>query len=206
MTEDNVRTVHFIGEQGAEDLYRCHENGRVYVRQRCDKENVRWLTSIKWRCGYEASGPMRSGMVLRIVDGRNKLLFEETVEHKDGYDGTVAQKKAPFSDEAIKEQAKYVAETANLRSYNEWKSWMMRSAKKHKFTGYSDHWLYSKVQYSNVRPMFNFEYLGIPAYCTATDATHEVSGQKWTCVEIRDRGKQIVLEICGYTFCEEEVK
>lgn len=201
MFADNVRTVHFLSEQGAEDLYRCHENGRVYVRQRCDKDHVRWLTTIKWRCGYEASTHMKAGMVIRVVDSREQVLFEETLVRSDDYCDTVAKKVGPFSDEAIKQEAKAVAERSNLKSYNDWKTMMMRSAKEHKFTGYSDNWCYD-AEYGPIRPLFHFEYLGVPAYCTVQSATHRVSGQKWQCVEIRDKSKQTVLEICGYVLEE----
>lgn len=204
MIAEDVRTVHFMSEQNAEDLYRCNENGRVYVRQRCDDDCVRWLTSVKWREGYEASAPMREGMILRIVDPRGKVLYEETLVHENGYCDTVAKKKAPFSDEAIKQQAKAVAEQANLRSYVEWKTWMMRYAREHKYTGYSENWCFAEVEYSKPRTLFNFEYLGVPAYCIAEDAVHKISGQKWTCIEIRDKSKQTVLEICGYQFEEEK--
>ena len=48
---DNIRTVVFMADQRGvgEDLYRCKETGKVYIRQECDEEYVRWFTSEKWR-------------------------------------------------------------------------------------------------------------------------------------------------------------
>lgn len=203
MTVENVRTVRFLSEQGAEDLYRSLGNGRVYVRQRCDKDHVQWLTSVKWSGGYEASAPLREGMIVRVVDNCFNTIFEERIERAEGFCDTVAKKNGPFSDEAIKQQAKAVAERSNLKSYNDWKAWMMRSAKEYQFTGYYVNWCYD-AEYGPIRPLFHFEYLGIPAYCTTHAATHRVSGQKWQCVEIRDKSKQTVLEICGYVFEEDK--
>lgn len=47
---DSIRTVVFMADQRGvgEDLYRCKETGKVYIRQECDEEYVRWLTSNKW--------------------------------------------------------------------------------------------------------------------------------------------------------------
>ena len=47
---DSIRTVVFMADQRGvgEDLYRCKETGKVYIRQECDEEYVRWLTSYKW--------------------------------------------------------------------------------------------------------------------------------------------------------------
>lgn len=201
MGQEMVRTVRFMRDQGAEDLYRCEENGNVYVRQRCDDSHVRWLTSEKWRGGYEASCSMKAGLTIRVVDPQRNVLFEENIVQKDGFSGTVATKEGPFSDEAIKKVASEVASRSKLRSYNEWKEILMRSAKLNDFSGYYDNWLYDAT-YGPVRSLFNFQYLGVPAYCTIQKATHNVSGQTWECVEIRDKSKQTVLEICGYVLEE----
>ena len=199
----NVRTVRFLDQQGAEDLYRCLDNGRIYVRQRCGKDHVRWLTSIKWRSGYEASGHMRNGMIIKVVDGEERILFEERIVKSEDFCDTVAEKQGPFYDEALKHQANLVGAQATLKSYNDWKTWMMRAARKHGFTGYSDNWCYAEVEYGEVKLLFRFDCLGTSVYCTVQEAVHKVSGQKWKCVEIRDRSKLTVLEICGYEFQEE---
>lgn len=203
MTQGMVRTVHFMHEQGAEDLFRCEDNGRVYVRQLCDKDHVRWLTSVKWTGGYEADCPMKHGLTIKVVNRRGEVLFEEKITKKDGYWETVAVKTGPFSGEAIRQEAKAVAERSSLKSHNDWKSMMMRAAKKYEFTGYFENWCYD-AEYGPAKPLFHFEYLGIPAYCTVQSATHRVSGQKWKCVEIRDKSKLTVLEICGYAFEEDK--
>lgn len=91
---DSIRTVVFMADQRGvgEDLYRCKETGKVYIRQECDEEYVRWFTSEKWRGGYEASCPMREGLELRIVDKDGSLLFRESIVKAPGYSDTVAEK------------------------------------------------------------------------------------------------------------------
>lgn len=109
MTVDNTRTVRFMAEQNAEDLYRCIDNGQVYIRQRCDEDHVRWLTANKWQGGYEASCPMKEGIVIRVVDKDGTVLFEETLVHNEWYESTVAVKKGGFFDEEIQKVADSVS-------------------------------------------------------------------------------------------------
>lgn len=203
MVEDNVRTVFFMREQDAEDLYRCKDNGRVYVRQRCDDTHVRWLTANKWMGGYEASCPMKEGLIIRCVDKNGMVLFEEKLIREEGYSDTVAVKKCGFADEEIQKIGQSVCNSIELRDYYEWKSWMMKAARDHKYTGYSENWLYAEAEYSNLRTLFHFEYLGKKAYATVETAKHKISGQTWQCVEIRDRSRQDVLYLCGYIFEEK---
>lgn len=70
IVESDVRIVSFMGDQRGlcEDLYRCKETGRVFIRQECDDTHVRWLTASKWREGYEADCHLREGLTLRAVD------------------------------------------------------------------------------------------------------------------------------------------
>lgn len=200
---DNVRTVHFMGAQCAEDLYRCHENGMVYVRQQCDNDHVRWNTSIKWTGGYEASAPLKAGITMRVVDMADRVLFEEETIVEEGYNDTVAVKKCGFSWEEIKKIGDSVDEFVSLRSYNDWKAWMMRGAKEHRYTGYSENWMYWEVEYEKDRNLFKAEYLGKTVYATIQKATHKISGQTWEVVEIKDQSKLDTLHICGYLFKEE---
>lgn len=204
MKADNVRTVHFMEVQDAEDLYRCHENGKVYVRQQCDKDHVRWLTSIKWKGGYEASGPLKAGITMRVVDSSEKVLFEEEVVVEEGYCDTVAVKKCGFSWEEIKKLGESVCKSVSLRSYNDWKSWLMRGAKEHQYTGYSENWMYWEVEREKARTMFRAEYLGKTVYVTIQKVTHKISGQTWEVVEIKDQSKLDTLHICGYLFKEDK--
>ena len=194
---ENIRNVRFVAPQDAADLYYCPELKRHYLRQRCDKAHVRWLTTSKWSGGFEPCAPLKPGITFRVINKRDKVVFEETQVHKDGYDAPVAEKVGFFSDEALKQVAESVVKKAALLSYESWKKALMQTAEEYNFRGYSDNWLYD-AEYGDVRTLFSFEYLGEKAYCTAQTATHKVSGQTWQCVELRDNFKTNVLEICGY--------
>lgn len=137
---DNIRTVVFMVDQRGvgEDLYRCKETGKVYIRQECDEEYVRWFTSEKWRGGYEASCPMREGLELRIVGKDGSPLFRESIVKAPGYSDTVAEKIAPFSWEIIRALAAEQAQKLGLRSYDEWKDWLLKSAEEIGFDGEKD--------------------------------------------------------------------
>lgn len=200
---DNIRTVHFMEVQDAEDLYRCHENGRVYVRQQCDKDHVRWLTSIKWTGGYEASCPLKAGITMRVVDSTDRVLFEEEITVKEGYCDTVAEKRCGFSWEEIRKIGDSVCVSENLRSYNDWKAWLVRAAKEHKYTGYIENWLWWEVENEKCRTLARSEYLGRTVYVTIQKYTHKISGQTWEIVEVMDQSKLDTLHICGYIFKEE---
>lgn len=204
MEKSDVRTVRYFATQSAEDLYRCEENGRVYIRQRCDKNYVRWVTSSKWQGGYEADSCIRHWMVMRVVDENGAVLFEEKLIHEEGYDGTVARKVGYFADEALKKIEKMAIDNIRPQTYEKWKAWMMRSAKKHKYTGYSENWMFAEVEYSNLKVVAPCSYLGKKAYITTQTAKHRISGKTWKAVEIRDEGKQTVLRLCGFIY-EEEV-
>ena len=65
-------------------MYRCRETGKVYIRQECDDNYVRWFTSSKWIGGYEADCPLREGLELRIVGKDKSPLFLETLSSIQG--------------------------------------------------------------------------------------------------------------------------
>ena len=203
MNPGMTRTVRFMDVQDAEDLYRCHENGKVYVRQQCDDTHVRWLTSIKWRGGYEASGPLKAGITMRVVDGFDNVLFEERLRVEDGYDETVAAKASGFSWEEIKKIGARFLELEKLRSYNDWKQWMEQAAQKHQYAGYLENWMWWEVEYEKPFVLAKSDYLGKTAYVTFQKATHKISGKPWVVFEVRDSSKLDVLHICGYKFEEE---
>ncbi len=200
MNPGMTRTVQFMEVQDAEDLYRCRENGKVYVRQQCDNTHVRWLTSIKWTGGYEASGPLKAGITMRVVDGSDNILFEERLHVEEGYCETVADKAGGFSWEEIKKIGATFLDLEKLRSYNEWKMWMEQAAKEYQYTGYLENWMWCEVEYEKPFVLAKAEYLGKTAYVTFQKATHTISGQTWIVFEVRDNSKLDVLHICGYKF------
>lgn len=198
----DMRTVKFFASQGAEDLFLCQENQHVYIRQCCDLDHVCWLTSSKWSGGYEPCNPLKADIVIRVVDSNNALLFEEVMVQPEGYNHPVAVKAGLFSSEAIAKEGKNLATRLALSDYSTWKSWLMKSAKEYGFSGYADNWLYSEVEYSDLRPLYHFEYLGIRAYAMVETAKHKLSGHTWNRIEIRARNKADVLYLCGFQYEE----
>ncbi len=199
---DSIRTVVFMADQRGvgEDLYRCKETGKVYIRQECDEEYVRWFTSEKWRGGYEASCPMREGLELRIVDKDGSLLFRESIVKAPGYSDTVAEKIAPFSWEAIRAMAAEQAQKLGLRDYYEWRDWLLKSAEEIGFDGEKDTWLYAKVERDPVEQIAKLSYLGKTVWLTAQNETHTVCGKQWTSYEIRSADLMTIEDLCGFIF------
>lgn len=205
MKENLVRTVLFMADQRGvcEDVYRCNESGKVFIRQECNETHVRWLTGSKWSGGYEADCHMKEGLLLRVVKKDGNLLFEERISQSSGVIGTWAQKKGPFSWEAINALAAKHAKQLNLHTYEEWKEWLMADAKASGYTGYGDNWLYAMSEYSQPKKIAQHDYLGKTAYAVVQECRHKACGKKWRCYEIRNDALDTCLAICGYKFEEE---
>lgn len=199
---NDVRTVRFFAAQDAEDLYRCIENGRVYIRQQCDEDHVRWLTSVKWQGGYEADCPIREGLVMKIVDKSGNELYRENIIKNPGYMDTVAPKIAPFSGEAINNLSKMVESKYNLVSYDEWKKWLLEEAKEYGFTGYRDNWLYDN-EYSYHQKIDKLDVLGERLCLVKYTAMHRKCGKVFTAYEIRTLDLHACFAICGYMLDKE---
>lgn len=199
---DNVRTVTFMASQRGvcEDLYRCEETGKVYIRQTCDEDYVRWLTSSKWTGGYEADCPMREGLMIHIVDKAGNLLFQEHISKVDGYSWTVAEKVGPFSWEAISSISDGIAKKYRLRSYEEWEAWLIANKKNDGFIGERDTWLYANVEYGKTKKIAQFNVLGKTVYATVESAVHGICGKRWTQYELRSKDMLDTLDLCGFQF------
>ena len=198
MVNENIRTVRFMAVQGAEDLYRCEETGKVYVRQPCDDKHVRWCTSCKWTGGYEADCPMKEGIIIDIVDVCGNFLFRESLIKVDGYCWTVAEKVGPFSYEAIKNLAYDVIEKHKLQSWDEWRAWLCADYKS-MYDGYIENWAFAENEHGKPQKLATMSYLGRKVYLTATQYTHKICGKTWTCYEIQDKYTD-VLAVCGFKF------
>lgn len=203
--ENQVRTVTFMGDQRGlcEDLYRCKETGRVYIRQACSDSHVRWFTASKWTGGYEADCHMRSGLALRVVDEAGNALFEESLFEQESDTGTWAQKNGPFSWEAIAAFAEEYKEKFGLAAYEEWKAWLMADAKPCGFESCSDNWLFAMSEHGIHKKLSQLTFLGVTAYATVRDEKHKVCGKSWLCYEIKDASLDSTLAICGYKFPSE---
>jgi hypothetical protein len=93
----------FKGEQrgNGEDLYYSPETRKVYVRQCANVDTiVFWCSTSKWSGGYEASCPLKEGLV--IIADYNGTEFMETLVRDDWNGGTSALKQFPFSWEGVK--------------------------------------------------------------------------------------------------------
>lgn len=195
---DNVRTMRFMYEQGAEDLYRCQENGRVYVRQQCNEDYVRWLSTSKWVGGYEADCPLREGLIMNIVNSGRVVQYQEEIVTVPGYCWTVAAKKAPFFAEAVKATLNsYLCRLNYPKTYEQWKAWMMSHAYAEGYQGIEENWLFcmdNAHKRSKIRPV---DILGKVYDITKEEHEHQC-GIKWTCYELRDGFD--CLGIIGYEF------
>ncbi len=203
VNESNIRTVRYFASQSGEDLYRCEESGGVYIRQECDDQYVRWLTSSKWQGGYEASCPMREGIIIRVVDRGGSTLFEETVVKADGYMDTVAEKVGAFSREAIMALEEDIRKRFDLEVYDEWKSWLMKEAEAAGYDGYCENWIYD-AEYEDPVKIAKMDFLGVSVYAVAQTAKHRKCGKSWTDYEIRTVDLSTCVAICGYVFEKEE--
>lgn len=204
MGNELVRTVVFMADESGkcEDLYHCKETECVYIRQDCDETHVRWLTASKWTGGYEADCHMKEGLLLRAVKKDGSILFEEYLTQDSEGTGTWAQKKGPFSWEAISALAGRYTRELNLRPYEDWKEWLMADARSSGFAGCWENWLYAMNEYAEPKKITQLDYLGKTAYAIIQEGKHKVCGKKWHCYEIMNADLDICLAICGYKFEE----
>lgn len=201
---DNLRTVVFMTDQrgNCEDLYRCKETGKVYIRQESgDDGHVRWLTSSRWHGGYEADCPMKEGLILRAVDKSGKVLFEERLIKEEGVTGTWAVKIGPFSWEAVNALAEEIAKQYGLRTYEEWKSWLLADMQADSKI-YPENWLFAMVDREPPIILARMDFLGVKAYAVYLWEKHTACGKSWNCFEIRDSALDTCLAICGYQYEE----
>lgn len=185
-----------------EDLYHCNKTGRIFIRQECDDSHVRWLTASKWTGGYEADCHLKDGLLLRVVKEDGSLLFEERMAQASGVTGTWAQKKGPFSWETIAALAGKYKKQLELRSYEDWKEWLMADAKTVGFTGYRENWLFAMSERAKPKKIAQLDYLGKTAYFIVQEEKHRICGKKWFSYEIQSADLCTCLAICGYKFEE----
>lgn len=201
-TMDNVRTVYFMAEERGlyEDLYRCKETGKVYIRKAYDDNHVRWFTSSKWSGGYEPDCAMKAGLVMRVVGKGSMILFEETLYREESISSTWADKKGPFSWEAIASVAKAFEKRFKLSSYEEWKEWLLSDAKASGYAGYSDNWLFAMTESEPPKKIAQVNILGEPYIVTEQVRKHSICDKQWICCEVQDKSMTSTLAICGFDF------
>lgn len=196
--ENGKRTVTFMtSKRGTcEDLYRCKETGKVYIRQQCDDEHVRWLTATE---DYEADCPMRKGLIISAVDKAGGTLFVEKIVRADGTDSTWAVKDGPFSWEAIKALAEEIRAQNDLISYEEWKEWLLAGMPENAGI-YPDNWCFAMTDRGPVKKLARMDYLGVTAFATSQEVKHSTCGKSWVIYEIQDADLSTCLALCGFKY------
>ncbi len=202
--ENDKRTVTFMAAKSGtyEDLYRCKETGRVYIRQKCDDEHVRWLTTSKCDGSYEADSPMRKGLVIRAVDKADTTLFVEEIVKDDGMEDTWAVKDGPFSWEAIKALSEEVRVQNGLTPYEEWKAWLLADMPEDAKV-YPDNWCFAMTDRGPVKKLARMDFLGVTVFATSQELKHSTCGKSWVIYEIRDADLTSCLALCGFKYEKE---
>lgn len=208
--ENNIRKVRFMATQGAEDLFLCFDNGRIYCRQLLSKGNpsfVRWCSTSKWSGGYEADAPLKAGMKICVTDPAGKeVLFSESVVASDYYCGSVAEKKGPFTDEAYRSAASKIREAYRLTDYEQWKAWLSADKRVYAYRGSGDNWLFAEADLVNSAVIDRIKILGYEFPVIAQAYTHRISGKKWVycCLTNPWQLGSSTVAICGYQFEGQE--
>lgn len=200
---DEIREirVRYFDTQDAEELYKAIDTKKVYVRQPANvDEIVFWLTSVKWRGGYEADCPIREGIAMVVVDGENNELFRELPQKDDWNGGTSAKKEAPFIDEALRAYAKDAAERYLLASHQQWTKWLWQAGEEKEYGGYRDNWLYFESKCTASTVIEQKTILGEKYEIVRNDYQHKLCNLKWQSFFINKKGNDICEEICGYIF------
>lgn len=202
--ENGKRTVTFMAAKSGtcEDLYRCSETGKVYIRQKCDDEHVRWLTTSKYEGGYEADDCMRKGLIINAVDKAGTILFAEELIKDEETGGTWAVKDGPFSWEAIKALAEEIRSKNDLTPYDEWKAWLLADMPEDANI-YPDNWLFAMTDRGPVKKLARMDFLGVNVFATSQELKHSACGKSWVIYEIRDASLSSCLALCGFKYGKE---
>ena len=199
MRED-IRTVRFVGMQGTDELFRCIENKKVYIRRRYEEQYAEWLTTTSWSGGYEPDCHIRSGVSFRLVDRKGNEVFTEKVEQIPGYWYPYAVRKGPFYTDCLRDLSQKVAGKNDLHTYEEWRAWLMEFARKSGYDGYDDNWLYCEVEYEEPKKITEVTVLGERLILVSEKAKHTICKKSWVRYEIRNADMIGVAELCGFSF------
>ena len=197
---DIVRTVRFIGMQGTDELYRCADNRMVYIRRKYEYPYVEWFTTSIWTGGYEPDVHVRPGVSFRLVDRKGNEVFTEKIERISGYWYPYAEKKGPFYLDCLLNLSEKVKGKDNLRTYEEWKAWLMGYAKKYGYNGYGDNWLYCEVEYEEPKVIAEESVLGDRLILVSEKAKHKICKMRWTRYYICNSDMIGVAALCGFSF------
>ena len=198
-----VIEVRFKEHQGAEELY--ISSGipkKVYIRQpRQDSKEVLWLTATKSGNGYEASSPVKVGIVMRVVVGvkkKKETLFEETVV-ADGTGAPYSEKVEHFACDQLRTAAKNIVTQHSLHTFESWKKWLLDERSKYRYEGCDDNWLFFGTEPGRSEVVETLNIIGVPYTVTSTPWRHMACSKTWNVLEIKD-AQGNVLELCGYSY------
>lgn len=205
-----ILTVTFMATQNAEDLFCRKETKRVYARQPANVNDiVFWTTTSKWTGGYEADCPIKAGITMQVVDKDGNVLFEEDLREDEWNGRTSAEKKGPFYREAVRDLSAKLRDEINLRgaeqrvrSYEEWKKWLVSVKNECGYKDYVDNWLHYEVEEMNSVVINTPVILGHKHKVFEITYKHKVCGKEWKEIRVSDLDQLPYGEICGYIFEE----
>lgn len=197
-------TVRYLITQGCSDFYKSEKTGRIYARKAAlDKRHVQWCTASRSCGGYEESSPLKEGSVIRVIDDRGNLLFEEQMEKRKNGVSCMAEAKGYFASDRVKEIAIRYAELFHLISHDEWRKRLACEKKRYDYDGDMDNWLYYEVK-SNYTSIFDsVKVLGEDTKIIISKYKHRVCNLEWFRFSVMNSSASMREEMCGYLLCEE---
>lgn len=194
--------VRFMRTDGALDLYKCQENGRVYARipvtMNSNNTQVQWTTTSLWSGGYEPDTPIRAGITMQVKDYMGEPLFSETLEVDDWLCSTSAKKVGPFSSEALSQVVAELQQRLGLHTYKEWKKWLLES----KPNGMdSDYWMLNYTDIANAEVLETVTCLGRYYRVVCHIMRHTACGKTYRFIELSDM-TGTPQRVVGYQYLE----
>lgn len=197
--------VVFFAKHGAADLYKNTENGRIYARmpassKKGQKPMAFWTTTSPTG-GYEPDCPIKSGIIMNVVDSEGCPLFEEQLAYDEWNGRSSAEKIGKFSYEDERDIARQWAQEHGLHTYEEWKRYVCADMPDPDSRD-TDTWLYTQVEYSNPKILKRLQSLGRDVAIKEECAVHKISKKTWESYYLM-ADDDITLEICGFSWEEE---
>lgn len=197
-------TVRYLITQGCSDFYKSEKTGRIYARKAAlDKRYVQWCTASRSCGGYEESSPLRDGAVIRVIDDRGNLLFEELMEKRENGVSCMAEAKGYFASDRVKEIAIRYAELFHLISHDEWRKRLTCEKKRYDYDGDMDNWLYYEVKSNYTSIIDSVKVLGEDTKIKISKYKHRVCNLEWFRFSVMNSSASMREEMCGYLLCEE---
>ena len=150
-----------------------------------------WYTATKDY--FESDTRVKDDVVFEIMDYNGNLLFTDSNSEPVWFLLT--------ADKAKEYSAKFVSELS-LKSYDEWKEWLLKEYGTYSDAGSRDNWLYGHLNHISYEEIDRYEYLGVKFTVFNERESHVFCGKEWRSVYIKDEYGYCAA-ICGYLFDEE---